>query len=110
VTELKTVTFIPVLGKDKRVDWADLVLKLPVDDIKHALPFFLHIDDDVLLLRNDITVMNKNDVIRFFSSLKRSAIVKYDNEVVGYFVAHNDKEVVRQNKLTFSVRHYSIKV
>jgi hypothetical protein len=107
---MKVVTFIPVLGKDKRIDWADLVLKLPVDDIKHALPFFLHIDDDVLLLRNDVTVLNKDNVIRFFESLKRSAIVKYDNDVVGYFVARNDKEVVRRNELTFSVRHYSIKV
>jgi len=107
---MKIVTFIPTLGKDRRIDWADLALKLPVDDIKHALPFFLHIDDDVLLLRNDITVLNKNDVIRFFKSLKRSAVVKCDNEVVGYFVTRNDKEVVRQNKLTFTVRHYSIKV
>jgi len=107
---MKIVTFIPTLGKDKQIDWADLVLKLPVDDIKHALPFFLHIDDDVLLLRNDVTILNKNDVERFFKSLNRSAVVKSDNEVVGYFVARNDKEVVRQNKLTFAVRHYSIKV
>ena len=107
---MKIVTFIPTLDKDKRIDWADIVLKLPVDDLKHALPFFLHIDDDVLLLRNDVTVLNKDDVIRFFSSLNRSAIVKYYDEVVGYFVARNDKEVVRQNKLTFYVRHYSIKV
>jgi len=107
---MKIVTFIPTLGKDRRIDWADLVLKLPVDDIKHALPFFLHIDDDVLVLRNDVTIFNKNDVERFFKYLKRSAIVKCDNEVVGYFVARNDKEVVRQNKLTFMVRHYSIKV
>jgi hypothetical protein len=107
---MKTVTVIPTLGKDRRIDWADLVLKLPVDDIKHALPFLLHIDDDVLLLRNDATILNKNDVERLFKYLKRSAIVKYDNEVVGYFVARNDKEVVRQNKLTFVVRHYSIKV
>ena len=67
-------------------------------------------DDDVLLLRNDVTILNKNDVERLFKYLKQSAIVKYDNEVVGYFVARNDKEVVRQNKLTFVVRHYSIKV
>jgi len=107
---MKVVTFIPVLGKDRQIDWADLVLKLPVDDIKHAIPFFLHIDDDVLVLRNDVTILNKDDVIRFFESLKRSAIVKYDNDVVGYFVARNDKEVVRRNELTFSVRHYSIKV
>jgi len=107
---MKIVTFIPTLGKDRRIDWADLVLKLPVDDIKHALPFFLHIDDDVLLMRNDVTILNKNDVERFFKYLKRSAVVKSDNEVVGYFVARNDKEVVRQNKLTFTVRHYSIKV
>jgi hypothetical protein len=107
---MKIVTFIPTLGKDRRIDWADLVLKLPVDDIKHALPFFLHIDDDVLLMRNDVTILNKNDVERLFKYLKRSAVVKYDNEVVGYFVARNDKEAVRQNKLTFTVRHYSIKV
>jgi len=107
---MKIVTIIPTLGKDKRIDWADLVLKLPVDDIKHALPFLLHMDDDVLLLRNDATILNKNDVERLFKSLKRSAIVKYDNEVVGYFIARNDKEAVRQNKLTFTVRHYSIKV
>jgi len=107
---MKIVTVIPTLGKDKQIDWADLVLKLPVDDIKHALPFLLHMDDDVLLLRNDVTILNKNDVERLFKYLKRSAIVKYDNEVVGYFVARNDKEVVRQNKLTFVVRHYSIKV
>jgi len=107
---MKIVTVIPTLGKDKQIDWADLVLKLPVDDIKHALPFLLHMDDDVLLLRNDVTILNKNDVERFFKYLNRSAIVKYDNEVVGYFVARNDKEVVRQNKLTFVVRHYSIKV
>jgi len=107
---MKIVTVIPTLGKDKQIDWADLVLKLPVDDIKHALPFFLHIDDDVLVLRNDVTILNKNDVERFFKYLKRSAVVKSDNEVVGYFVARNDKEVVRQNKLTFTVRHYSIKV
>jgi len=107
---MKIVTIIPTLGKDKRIDWADLVLKLPVDDIKHALPFLLHMDDDVLLLRNDTTILNKNDVERLFKSLKRSAIVKYDNEVVGYFIARNDKEAVRQNKLTFTVRHYSIKV
>jgi len=107
---MKIVTVIPTLGKDKQIDWADLVLKLPVDDIKHALPFLLHMDDDVLLLRNDVTILNKNDVERLFKYLKRSAIVKYDNEVVGYFVARNDKEVVRQNKLTFAVRHYSIKV
>ncbi len=91
---MKIVTFIPALGKDRRIDWADLVLKLPVDDIKHALPFFLHIDDDVLVLRNDVTILNKNDVERFFKSLKRSAIVKYDNEVVGYFVARSDKELL----------------
>ena len=107
---MKIVTVIPTLGKDRRIDWADLVLMLPVDDIKHALPFLLHMDDDVLLLRNDVTILNKNDVERLFKYLKQSAIVKYDNEVVGYFVARNDKEVVRQNKLTFVVRHYSIKV
>ena len=107
---MKIVTVIPTLGKDRRIDWADLVLNLPVDDIKHALPFLLHMDDDVLLLRNDVTILNKNDVERLFKYLKQSAIVKYDNEVVGYFVARNDKEVVRQNKLTFAVRHYSIKV
>jgi len=107
---MKIVTIIPTLGKDIYIDWADLVLKLPVDDIKYALPFLLHMDDDVLLLRNDVTILNKNDVERLFKSLKRSAIVKYDNEVVGYFIARNDKEIVRQNKLTFTVRHYSIKV
>jgi hypothetical protein len=107
---MKIVTVIPTLGKDRHIDWADLVLKLPVDDIKHALPFLLHMDDDVLLLRNDVTILNKNDVERLFKYLMRSAIVKYDNEVVGYFVARNDKEVVRQNKLMFEVRHYSIKV
>ena len=107
---MKIVTVIPTLGKDRHIGWADLVLKLPVDDIKHALPFLLHMDDDVLLLRNDVTILNKNDVERLFKYLKQSAIVKYDNEVVGYFVARNDKEVVRQNNLTFVVRHYSIKV
>jgi hypothetical protein len=115
---MKIVTYTGMLSNNKKPDWADMVFRIPSVDLKTALVTVIHIDDDVLLLRYDVDVLNKDDVIRFFKSFKKSAVVKYGDEVIGYFISRNDKQVKpvsmtqmkSDNSPTLVLTHYALKV
>ncbi len=112
------VTYTGMFSNNKKPNWADMVFRIPSVDLKTALVTVMHIDDDVLLLRYDVDVLNKDDVIRFFKSFKKSAIVKYGDEIIGYFISRNDKQIkpvsMTQAKaydfLTLVLTHYALKV
>jgi len=86
--------------------WADLVLRLNVNSVREALPSVLGYPYDVLLLRNDVKVVNKDAVVRFFRSFKSSAVVKYGNKEIGYFLSTRDKDMNSRLIIT----HYALKV
>jgi len=111
---MKIVTYTGMFSNDKKPDWADMVFRIPSVDLKTALVTVMHIDDDVLLLRYDVDVLNKDDVIRFFKSFKKSAVVKYGGEVIGYFISRNDKPTRGVGGIptepTLTLTHYALKV
>jgi hypothetical protein len=112
---MKIVTYTGMFSNNKKPNWADMVFKIPSVDLKTALVTVMHIDDDVLLLRYDVDVLNKDDVVRFFKSFKRSAVVKYGNEVIGYFISRNDRPTkgISSNTNGFPtlvLTHYALKV
>jgi len=111
---MKIVTYTGMFSNNKKPNWADMVLKIPSVNLKTALVTIMHIDDDVLLLRYDADVLNKDDVIRFFKSFKKSAVVKYGNEIIGYFISRNDKPTRSSNGIltepTLTLTHYALKV
>jgi hypothetical protein len=86
--------------------WADLVLKLNVNSIREALPSVLGHPYDVLLLRSDVKVVDKGAVLRFFSSFKSSAVIKYNGQEIGYFLSSRDKNMDSRLVIT----HYALKV
>ena len=119
---MKIVTYMGMFSNNKKPNWADMVFRIPSVDLKTALVTVMHIDDDVLLLRYDVDVLNKDDVVRFFKSFKRSAIVKYGSEVIGYFISRNDRPTKDTSSIgnitisptngfpTLVLTHYALKV
>ncbi len=77
---MKLVIFIKPVGGVRPPPWADLVFKVNVNSVREALPSVLGHPDSVLLLRSDVKVTDKNAVVKFFSSFKTSAVVKYGNQ------------------------------
>jgi hypothetical protein len=103
---MKIVTFIKPGGKVQPPPWADLILKLNVNNVREALPSVLGHPDNILLLRNDVKVIDKDAVVKFFSSFKYSAVVKYNNQEIGYFLSSRDKNMNSRLIIT----HYALKV
>jgi len=103
---VKVVTFMKPGEKTPPPSWADLVLRLNVNSVREALPSVLGYPYDVLLLRNDVKVVNKDAVVRFFRSFKSSAVVKYGNKEIGYFLSTRDKDMNSRLIIT----HYALKV
>ncbi|AOS58398.1 SIFV.gp47-like protein [Sulfolobus islandicus filamentous virus 2] len=101
---MKIVTYVNTSNKNVKIKWADMIFTIPQVDLKTALVTVAHIDDDVLLLRNNVNVINKDAIVRFFKSFKTSAVVKYGNEVIGYYLTRADKTP------TLTVTHYALKI
>lgn len=105
---MKIVTYTGMFNKSQKPKWADMVFALPSVDLKTALVSITHMNDDVLLLRNDVQVLNKDDVVRFFRSFKTSAVVKYGNQIIGYYMTRNDTS--SRTTPTLVVTHHALKV
>lgn len=105
---MKIVTYTDILKRIPKPDWADIVFPIFRVDLKTALVTIGHINDDVLLLRYDAKVLDKNSVIQFFRSFKKSAIIKYNNEVIGYYITHSDRNTRKEPDLI--ITHYALKV
>ena len=103
---MKLVTFIKPNDKTPSPSWADLVLKLNVNTVHEALPSVFGQPGDVLLLRRDVKVTDKVAVVKFFSSFKSSAVVKYGDKEIGYFLSAHDKNMNSRLVIT----HYALKV
>ena len=103
---MKIATVIKPNEKRPHPPWADLILKLNVTNIREALPSVLGHPGSVLLLRNDVKITDKDAVMQFFSSFKSSAVVKYFNQEIGYFLSAHDKNM--DSRLI--VTHYALKV
>jgi len=103
---VKIVTFVKPGEKTPPPSWADLVLRLNVAGVREALPSVLGHPYDVLLLRNDVKVIDKDAVVRFFRSFKSSAVVKCCNQEIGYFLSARDKDMNSRLVIT----HYALKV
>jgi hypothetical protein len=103
---MKLATFIKPNNKTSPPPWADLVFKVNVNSIREALPSVLGHPDNMLLLRNDVKVTDKNTVVKFFSSFKSSAVIKYGNQEIGYFLSAHDKNLNSRLVIT----HYALKL
>jgi len=103
---MKIVTFVKPNERNPPPLWADLVIKLNVNSVYDALPSVLGQPDDVLLLHNYVKVIDKDAVVKFFSSFKSSAIVKYGDKEIGYFLSARDKNMNSRLVIT----HYALKV
>jgi len=103
---MKLVTFMKPGENIKPPPWADLVLKLYIDNIYGALLSVFGYSEDVLILRRDVKVTDKDAVIRFFRSFKSSAVIKYGNQEIGYFLSTRDKNM--NSRLV--IMHYALKL
>jgi len=103
---MKIITFIRPGEKTSPPSWADRVIKLYINDVRSALLSVFGYNEDILLLRSDVKVTDKVAVIKFFSSLKSSAVIKYNNQEIGYFLSTRDKNMNSRLVIT----HYSLKV
>jgi len=103
---MKLATFVKPDAKIQPPSWADLVFKLYIDDIHSALLSVSAYPDDVLLLRNDVNITDKEAVVKFFSSLKSSAWIKYEDKEIGYFLSIRDKNM----NSTLVITHYALKL
>ena len=103
---MKLVTFLTPNNKVQPPSWADLVLKVYIDDIRVALLSVFGYSEDVLILRNDVKVTDKGAVMRFFSSFKSSAVIKCGDREIGYFLSVRDKNMDSR----FVITHYALKV
>jgi len=103
---MKLVTFLTPNDKVQPPSWADLVLKFYISDIRVALLSVFGYSEDVLILHNYVKVTDKGAVVRFFSSFKYSAVVKYNNREIGYFLSSRDKNMDSR----FVITHYALKV
>jgi len=103
---MKIITFIRPDEKTQSPSWADRVIKLYINDIRSALLSVFGYNEDILLLRSDVKVTDKVAVIKFFSSLKSSAVIKYNNQEIGYFLSARDKNMNSRLVIT----HYALKV
>ena len=102
----KIVTVVKTNEKRSHPPWADLVLKFNVTNIREVLSSVLGHPDNILLLRNDVKITNKDAVVQFFNSFKSSAIIKYGNQEIGYFLSAYDKNIDSKLYIT----HYALKV
>jgi len=103
---VKLVTFVKPGENIKPPPWADLVLRLYIDNIHGALLSVFGYSEDVLILRRDVKVVNKDAVVRFFRSFKSSAVVKYNDQEIGYFLSTRDKDMNSRLVIT----HYALKL
>ena len=103
---MKLVTFVKPGEKAQPPPWADLVLRLYIDNIHSALLSVFGYSEDVLILRRDVKVTDKDAVVRFFRSFKSSAVVKYNNQEIGYFLSARDKDM--NSRLV--IMHYALKI
>jgi len=103
---MKIITFMRPGEKTQPPPWADRVIKLYINDVRSALLSVFGYNEDILLLRNDVKVTDKVTVIKFFSSLKSSAVIKYNNQEIGYFLSTRDKNMNSRLVIT----HYSLKL
>ena len=103
---MKLVTIISPNDKVQSPPWADFVLRLYINDIHFALLPVFGYSEDVLVLRNDVKVTDKNVVLKFFNSFKSSAVIKYNKQEIGYFLSARDKDM--NSRLVLS--HYALKV
>ena len=103
---MKIVTFMRPNDKTPPPPWADLVLRLNVNSIREALPSVLGHPYDVLLLRSDVKVTDKDVVVKFFNSFKTSAVIKYGDREIGYFLSTRDKNMDSRLVIT----HHALKV
>jgi hypothetical protein len=103
---MKIITFVKPGEKVQPPPWADRVIKLYINDIRSALLSVFGYNEDILLLRSDVKVMDKVSVIKFFSSFKSSALIKYGNQEIGYFLSTRDKNMNSRLIIT----HYALKV
>ena len=103
---MKIVTFMRPNDKTPPPPWADLVLRHNVNNIREALPSVLGHPYDVLLLHSGVKVVNKDAVVEFFSSFKTSAVIKYGDREIGYFLSARDKNINSRLVIT----HYALKV
>jgi RNA recognition motif-containing protein len=103
---VKLVTFVKPGEKVQPPLWADLVLRLYINNVRGALLSVYGYPDDVLLLRNDVKITDKDAVVKFFRSFKTSASIKYGNQEIGYFLSTRDKNM--NSRLV--VTHYALKV
>jgi RNA recognition motif-containing protein len=103
---MKLVTFMKPGEKVQQPPWADLVLRLYINNIRGALLSVYGYPDDILLLRNDVKITDKDAVVKFFSSFKSSASIKYGNQEIGYFLSTRDKNMNSRLIIT----HYALKV
>jgi len=103
---VKLVTFVKPGENTQPPPWADLVLRLYIDNIHSALLSVFGYSEDVLILRRDVKVTDKDAVVRFFRSFKSSAVVKYNNQEIGYFLSTRDKNMNSRLVIT----HYALKI
>jgi len=103
---MKIATFMRPNVKIQPPPWADIILKLNVNNIRDALPSVFGQPDNVLLLRSDVKVSDKDAVVIFFSSFKLSASIRFNNQEIGYFLSKYDKNMNSRLVIT----HYALKV
>lgn len=92
--------------KTQPPSWADHVVKLYINDVRSALLSVFGYNEDILLLRNDVKITDKDAIVKFFSSFKSSALIKYNNQEIGYFFSTRDKNMNSRLVIT----HYALKV
>jgi len=103
---MKLVTIISPNDKVQPPPWADLVLRLYINDVRFGLLPVFGYSEDVLILRNDVKVTDKGIVMRFFKSFKSSAMIKYNKQEIGYFLSVRDKDMNSRLVIT----HYALKL
>jgi len=103
---MKIITFMRPGEKTQPPSWADHVVKLYINDVRSALLSVFGYNEDILLLRNDVKITDKDAIVKFFSSFKSSALIKYNNQEIGYFFSTRDKNMNSRLVIT----HYALKV
>jgi len=103
---MKLVTIISPNDKVQPPPWTDLVLRLYINDVRFALLTVFGYSEDVLILYNDVKVVDKGAVVRFFRSFKSSAVIKYNNREIGYFLSARNKDMDSRLVIT----HYALKL
>ena len=103
---MKLVTIISPNDKVQPPSWADLVLRLYINDVRFALLSVFGYSEDVLILRNDVKLTDKGVILKFFRSFKSSAVIKYNKQEIGYFLSARDKDMNSRLVITY----YALKI